>query len=63
MAAWLAHCAQPHAIIEDEELHEILIMLYSAAEIHSHQTVVCDISDMYERSHTAIALHLQSVKN
>jgi len=48
-------------IIEDEELCEILIMLNSLVKIHSHQTVSRDISDMYHRSHTAVALHLQSV--
>ena len=62
VVAWSAHRARPHAIIEDEELHEILIMHYSATEIHSHQTVACDISNMYEHSRHVIALHLQSIK-
>ena len=52
---------RPHLIIEDEELHEILIMLNSLVKIHSHQTVSRDICDMYHRSCTPIALHLQSV--
>ena len=59
-AAWSAHRARPHAIIEDEEFREILVMLYPAVEIHSRQTVARDISDMYERSRVAIAHHLQS---
>ena len=61
MAAWTARRTRPHAIIEDEELHEIFVMLLSMIETHSHQTVTRDISDMYERSHVAIALHLQSI--
>ena len=61
--AWSARRTRPHAIIEDEELHEILIMHYSATEIHSHQTVARDISNMYERSRRVIALHLQSIKH
>ena len=60
VAAWSARCARPHAIIEDEELCEIFVMLYSAVDVHSHQTVARDISDMYERSRIVIALHLQS---
>ena len=62
VAAWSACRARPHVIIEDEELREILVMLYSVVEIHSHQTVARDISDMYERSRVVIACHLQSVK-
>ena len=38
-------------------------MLHSTIEIHSHQTVAHDISDMYMHSCNAIALHLQSVKH
>ena len=38
-------------------------MLNSFVKVHSHQTVSQDISDMYYHSCTAIALHLQSVKN
>lgn len=63
VAAWLARRARPHAIIEDEELREILVMHYSATEIHSRQTVAHDISDMYERSCLVIGLHLQSIKH
>ena len=63
VAAWSARHARPHAIIEGEELRKILIMHYSATEIHSCQTVACDISDMYERSRHVIALHLQSIKH
>lgn len=62
VAAWSAQHAQPHSIIEDEELHKILTMLYPAIKIHSHQMVSRDISDMYHHSRTAIALHLQSIK-
>ena len=62
VAAWSARRARPHSIIEDEELREILTMLNSAVDAHSHQTVSRDISDMYHRSRTAIALHLQSIK-
>ena len=61
MAAWTAHRARPHAIIEDEELCEIFVMLLSTIETHSRQTVTHNISDMYEHSHVAIALHLQSI--
>ena len=50
-------------IIEDEELREIFVMLCSTIETHSRQTVTRDISDMYERSRVAIALHLQSIKH
>ena len=63
VGAWSACCAWPHTIIEDNEFHEILTMLYTAIKIHSHQTVSCDISDMYEHSRIAIALHLQSVEH
>jgi hypothetical protein len=63
VAAWSARRGRPHAIIEDEELREILVMHYSATEIHSRQTVAHDISDMYERSRLVIALHLQSIKH
>ncbi len=62
VAAWSARHARPHGIIEDDELREIFVMLYSAVDLHSRQTVVRDISDMYQRSRTAIATHLQSVK-
>ena len=62
IAAWSARRARPHTIVEDEEFREILVMLYSAVEIHSHQTVARDITDMYTRSRIAIAHHLQSVK-
>jgi len=62
VAAWSARYARPHGIIEDNELREIFVMLYSAVDLHSRQTVVRDISDMYQRSRTAIATHLQSVK-
>ena len=61
VAAWSVHHVRPHLITEDEELREILIMLNSLVKIHSHQTVSHDICDMYHRSCTAIALHLQSV--
>lgn len=63
VGAWSARCARPHSIIEDEELREIFVMLYSAVDVHSRQTVVRDISDMYNRSRTVIALHLQSIKH
>lgn len=63
MGTWSARRARPHAIIEDEEFREILTMLHGTIKIHSHQTVSRDISDMYERSRVAIALHLQSVKH
>jgi len=62
VATWSARYARPHLIIEDEELREILIMLNPNVKVHSHQTVSRDITDMYHRSRTAIALHLQSVK-
>ena len=61
MAPWTARRARPHVIIEDEELCEIFVTLLSTIETHSHQTVTRDVSDMYERSHVAIALHLQSI--
>ncbi len=38
-------------------------MLNCTIEIHSRQTVARDISDMYVRSRTAIATHLQSVRH
>jgi hypothetical protein len=63
VAAWSARRARPFAIIEDEDLRDILIMLRSTIEIHSRQTVARDISDMYMRSRNVIALHLQSVKH
>lgn len=63
VAAWAARRARPFVIIEDEELREIFLMLYSATELHSHQTVARDISDMYERSRVVIARHLQSIKH
>ena len=63
IGAWSARCARPHTIIEDNELHEILTMLYTAIKTHSRQTVSRDISDMYEHSRIAIALHLQSVEH
>ena len=62
IAAWSARHAHPFVIIEDEELHEIFIMLYLAVEIHSSQMMSCDISNMYERSRTTVAQHLQLVK-
>ena len=62
VAAWSARYARPHGIIEDDELCKIFVMLYSAVDLHSCQTVIRDISDMYQRSRTAIATHLQSVK-
>ena len=37
-------------------------MLYLAVEIHSSQMMSCDISNMYERSRTTVAQHLQLVK-
>ena len=37
-------------------------MFNSAVKVHSHQTVSRNISDMYNRSRIAIALHLQSTK-
>ena len=61
VAAWTARCTRPHVIIEDEELREIFVMLLSTIETHSRQTVTRDISNMYERSRVAIALHLQSI--
>jgi hypothetical protein len=63
VAAWSARRARPFAIIEDEELREIFLMLNSIVEIHSRQTVARDISDMYERSRIVIGLHLQSIKH
>jgi hypothetical protein len=63
VAAWSARRARPFAIIEDEDLREIFIMLRSSIEIHSRRTVARDISDMYMRSRNVIALHLQSVKH
>jgi hypothetical protein len=59
----MARRARPYAIIEDEELREIFLMLRSTIETHSRQTVARDISDMYERSRVAIALHLQSIQH
>lgn len=61
VAAWSARCFRPHSIIEDRELRQILTMLFAAVHIHSRQTVSKDISDMYERSRRAIALHLRSL--
>jgi hypothetical protein len=63
VATWSARRARPFAIIEDEELREIFLMLNSIVEIHSRQTVARDISDMYERSRIVIGLHLQSIKH
>ena len=63
VAAWSAQCAQPYTIIEDEELHEIFIMLYPTLEVHSCQTVSHNISDMYKCSRLAIAHHLQSTEH
>ncbi len=63
IATWSACHAWPHSIIEDVELHEILIMLNAFIKIHSHQTISQDISDMYHCSCLTIALHLQSVKH
>ena len=38
-------------------------MCYSAVKLHSHQTVVRDISDMDEHLCIVIACHLQEVKH
>ena len=60
VAAWTAHRARPHVIIEDEELCEIFVMLLSTIETHSCQTMTCNISNMCGRSHVAIThcLHI-----
>ncbi len=63
MAAWSARHARPYAIIEDSELREILLMLDPTIEVHSRQSVARDISDMFERSHVVIAIHLQSIRH
>jgi hypothetical protein len=63
VAAWSARHARPLSIIEDEEFCDILTMLNSAVRIHSRQTVSRDISEMYHRSRSVLALHLQSVKH
>ena len=55
VAAWSVCRVWPHVIIEDEELHKIFIMLFLAVEIHLHQTVARDISDMY--SIRVLSLH------
>jgi predicted NAD/FAD-dependent oxidoreductase len=61
VAAWSACHEWPYAIIQDVELHKILLMLDSTLAIHSCQTVACDISNMYECSQIVIANHLQSI--
>ncbi len=63
MATWSARHARPYTIIEDSELREIFLMLDPTIEVHSRQSVACDISDMFERSRVVVAMHLQSIRH
>ena len=63
LAIWVAHCHQPFAIVEDNELIDIFVDLNNKVEVPSHFTVSRDVKEIFDLSRVNVAAILKVCAN